>query len=133
MFFSILYQGNWTCRGNKIILLVPFITKTCLYNVDPLKPYFYIVKLGFTGYTVLFLFLLRQCMAALTSTHNLCFEHKYEKYPKFYLKNFIFLVVQFLVYFNRLVFIMRLPSRYGKGHMCCFLFRQMWKQKKSFF
>ena len=25
------------------------ITKTCLYNVDPLKPHFYIVKLGFTG------------------------------------------------------------------------------------
>ena len=26
-----------------------FITKTCLYNADPLKPHFYIVKLGFTG------------------------------------------------------------------------------------
>ena len=25
------------------------ITKTCLYNIDPLKPHFYIVKLGFTG------------------------------------------------------------------------------------
>ena len=25
------------------------ITKTCLYNFEPLKPYFYIVKLGFTG------------------------------------------------------------------------------------
>ena len=25
------------------------ITKTCLYNTDPLKPHFYIVKLGFTG------------------------------------------------------------------------------------
>ena len=24
------------------------ITKTCLYNIDPLKPHFYIVKLGFT-------------------------------------------------------------------------------------
>ena len=27
----------------------PNIAKTCLYNVDPLKPLFYIVKLGFTG------------------------------------------------------------------------------------
>ena len=27
------------------------IKKTCLYDVDPLKPHFYIVKLGFTGYT----------------------------------------------------------------------------------
>ena len=25
------------------------ITKTCLYNFDPIKPHFYIVKLGFTG------------------------------------------------------------------------------------
>ena len=25
------------------------ITKTCLYNFDPLKPHFYSVKLGFTG------------------------------------------------------------------------------------
>ena len=26
-----------------------FTTKTCLYNFNPLKPHFYIVKLGFTG------------------------------------------------------------------------------------
>ena len=31
------------------------ITKTCLYNVDPLKPYFYIIKLGFTGVHIIFL------------------------------------------------------------------------------
>ena len=31
-----------------------FIRTTCLYNVDPLKPDFYIVKLGFTG--VFFIF-----------------------------------------------------------------------------
>ena len=37
------------------------ITKTCLYNFDPLKPHFYRVKLGFTVEGV------------LTSTHNLCF------------------------------------------------------------
>ena len=28
---------------------IPYITKTYLYNFDPLKPHFYIVKLGFTG------------------------------------------------------------------------------------
>ena len=33
----------------------PNITKTCLYNFDPLKPHFYIVKLGFTGVYVTFL------------------------------------------------------------------------------
>ena len=32
-----------------------FITKTCLYNVYPLKPHFYIVKLGFTGVYVILL------------------------------------------------------------------------------
>ena len=31
------------------------ITKTCLYNIDPLKPHFYIVKLGFTGVCIIFL------------------------------------------------------------------------------
>ena len=30
------------------------ITKTCLYNFDPLKPHFYIVKLGFTGVYISF-------------------------------------------------------------------------------
>ena len=32
------------------------ITKTCLYNFDPLKPHFYIV---YRGYTLVFLFLLK--------------------------------------------------------------------------
>ena len=37
-----------------------FIRKTCLYNFDPHKPHFYIVKLGFTGvYITFFLFLLK--------------------------------------------------------------------------
>ena len=31
------------------------ITKTCLYNFDPLKPHFYIEKLGFTGVYIIFL------------------------------------------------------------------------------
>ena len=32
-----------------------YITKTCLYNIDPLEPHFYIVKLGFTGVHIIFL------------------------------------------------------------------------------
>ena len=32
------------------------ITKTCLYNFDPLKHHFYIVKVGFTGVYIIFLF-----------------------------------------------------------------------------
>ena len=31
------------------------ITKTCLYNFDPLEPHSYIVKLGFTGVYIIFL------------------------------------------------------------------------------
>ena len=38
---------------------IKFITKTYLYNLEPLKPHFYIVKRGFTGYTLLYLFLLK--------------------------------------------------------------------------
>ena len=43
------------------------------------------------------------------STHNLCFEQKYEKISEFLSENFhffFFLVVKFSVYLNRLVFVM---------------------------
>ena len=36
------------------------ITKTYLYKFDPLKPYFYIVKLGFTGVNINFLIFARK-------------------------------------------------------------------------
>ena len=70
------------------------------------------------GYTLLFLFLLKNIdcgyslellgEAVLTSTHNLCFEQKYEKNIRFLLsENFHFLMVKFSVYLNRRVFVMR--------------------------
>ena len=31
------------------------LTKTCLYDVDPLRPHFYVVKLGFTRVYIIFL------------------------------------------------------------------------------
>ena len=89
------------------------ITKTCLYNFYPLIPHFYIVKLGFQGVYIIFLIsaqkhrlwvLVRK--AVLTSTHNLCFEQKYEKYQKFLSENFQFLEVNFSIYLNRYVFVM---------------------------
>ena len=40
------------------------------------------------------------------STHNLCFEQKYEKYQNFLFENFHFFVVKFSVYLNRHVFVM---------------------------
>ena len=44
--------------------------------------------------------------AVLTSTQNLCFEQKYEKYQNFLSEHFHFLVVKFSVYSNRHVFVM---------------------------
>ena len=80
------------------------ITKTCLYNFDPTKPHFYIVKLGFTGVYIVFLISAQKHrLRVLVSTHNLCFEQKYEKYQKFY---FRFLVVKFSIYLKRRVFVM---------------------------
>ena len=77
-------------------------TKTYLYNFDPLKPHFYTVKLWFTEVYIIFLFLLKNIYsgyslepprlveAVLTSTHNLCFEQKYEKYQNFFIWKFSF-------------------------------------------
>ena len=88
-----------------------------LYNFDPLKPHFYIVKLGFAGVYIIFLIsaqkhrlwvLIRTASAeaVLTSTHNLYFEQKYEKYKLFLSENLQFLEVKFSVYLNRRVFLM---------------------------
>ena len=45
------YLGGSTSSALGIIW---FITKTYLYNFDPLKPHFYKVKLGFTGVYIIF-------------------------------------------------------------------------------
>ena len=45
-------------RGHLVSIFFLFlldIKKTGLYNLDPLKPHFYIVKLGFTGVYIIFL------------------------------------------------------------------------------
>ena len=39
----------------KLLKIAYNITRTCLYKFDPLKPHFYIVKLGFTGVYIIFL------------------------------------------------------------------------------
>ena len=45
------FQSKCRCTSSAVTI----ITKTYLYNVDPLKPHFYIVKLGFTGVYIIFL------------------------------------------------------------------------------
>ena len=83
------------------------ITKTCLYNFEPLKPHFYIVKLGFIGMYIIFLISAENidCGYPLELPHR-CFQQKYEKYQNFLSENFHFLVVKFSVYLNRCVFVM---------------------------
>ena len=48
----------------------------------------------------------RTASTVLTSTHNLCFEQKFEKYQRFLYENFQFLEVKFSIYLNRCVFVM---------------------------
>ena len=45
------------------------------------------------------------------STHNLCFEQKYEKYQSFLSENFQFLEVKFSIHLNRCVFVMVVQRR----------------------
>ena len=99
------------------------ITKTCLYNFYPLKPHFYIVKLGFTRVYIIF----------LVSAQNIDCGYSLEpprrggsnEYPQsmfwaeiwkisdfFYLKFFSFLEMKFSIYLNRRVFLMIIPDLY---------------------
>ena len=63
-------------------------------RVVKVKPHFYIVKLGFTGVYIIFVISAisaqKHRLAVLTSTHNLCFEQKYEKYQNFLCKKLPF-------------------------------------------
>ena len=45
-----MFSDDWTLEQK-----VLGIMKTCLYNFDPLKPHFYIVKLGFTLFSLFLL------------------------------------------------------------------------------
>ena len=73
---------------------------TCPYNVDPLTPHFYIVKLGFTGVYIFSYFCSKTYIVGarynrlnevvLTCTHYLCFGRKKEIFTIFHLKIMIF-------------------------------------------
>ena len=52
------------------------------------------------------------------STHNPCFEQKYEKYQSFLSENFHFLEVKFSTYLNGRVFIME-PSVFESLKVYC--------------
>ena len=71
------------------------LRKLAYIILTPLKPHFYIVKLGYTGVYIIFLISAQNIdcgyslEAVLTSTHNLCFEQKNEKISEF-LSDFFF-------------------------------------------
>ena len=75
-------------RNRKVSAMISGIRKTCPCKEYPLKPHFYIVKLGYAGvyYITYFLFLVEKidcgyslAEAVLKCTHNLCFEQIFKK------------------------------------------------------
>ena len=112
-------KGRWQVWWGVMvsIYLSRNIRKTCPYNFDPLKPHFYIVKLGFTGvYIIVFLFLLKNidCGYSLEPPQwggsNECLQSMFWaeiwNISEFVTENFQFLVTKFSIYLNRRVFVM---------------------------
>ena len=85
-----------------------------LYNFDPLKPHFYIVKLGFTGVYIIFLISAENtdCGYSLEPPRrggsNECLQSVFliKSMKKFLSENSQFLEVKFYIYLNRRVFVM---------------------------
>ena len=85
------------------------ITKTRLCNFDPLKPHFYIVKLGITGVYIIFLISDQNidCRYSLEPPRrggsneypqSMFWAEIWKKYQSFLSKNFQFLEVRFSIY-----------------------------------
>ena len=67
LIYRSLFEYSFSPRSHVIVVFPTFvhsllyiactivITKTRLYNFDPVKPHFYTVKLGFTGVYIIFL------------------------------------------------------------------------------
>ena len=100
--------------------VISYITKTCLYYFDPLKPHIYIVKLGFTGVYIIFLISAQN----IDSGYSLepprrggsneypqsMFWAEIRKISEFLSEIFHFLMVKFSVYLNRRVFVMSVSN-----------------------
>ena len=86
----------------------PIITKTYLHNVGPLKPHFYILKLGFTGVYIIFLISAqkhRLWVLVRTTLPIWVLSSNIENIRIFVKKFSFFLVVKFSIHLNRLVFV----------------------------
>ena len=86
-----------------------YITKTCLYNVDPLKPHFkphfYIVKLGFTRVYIIVLISAQKHRLWVPTIYVL--SRNMKNIRIFILSFSVFLEVKFSTYLNRRVFVMK--------------------------
>ena len=115
------------------LMLYLTITRTCLYNVDPLEPHFYIVKLGFMGVYIIFLFLFKNidCGYSLEPPRRggsneypqSIFLAEIWKNIRIFIRKFPFLEVKFSNYLNRLVFVMNVdaPCLRSTLNCCCSL------------
>ena len=75
------------------------ITKPYLYKYDPIKPHFYIVKLGFTGVYVVFSYFCSKYRLRVLSRNM-------KKNQSLLSKSFQFLEVKFSMYLTRLVYVL---------------------------
>ena len=79
------------------------LTSPCY--VDPVKPHFYLVKLGFIGVYFFLTFALKRRLwvlvttAVLTCTHDLCFEQKKKNITMVHLKITFYTALNNGVYF----------------------------------
>ena len=105
-------SSHWFKKKTQIFSLFPIVKTSRKHAyIVPFKPHFYTVKLEFTGVYTDFLFSAQKYRLWIyvripSSTHNLCFEQKYENYQNFSSERFYFLVVKFSMYMNRRVFVM---------------------------
>ena len=113
---------NWNARfgqfGN-LPSLGPDLVVSYMGAVQ--REHFFLRLMGTFTYFFLFYANIKFVEAVLTSTHNLCFEQKYEKYQSFLSENFQFLEVKFSLYLNRHVFVMFifLSSGYETTQIWC--------------
>ena len=99
----------------KVVFCLQIITKTHLCNSTPLKPHFYIGKLGFTGVYIIFLISVQNigCGYSLelprqggSNEYTIYVSNRNMKNIRIFSENFDFLVLKFPVYLNRHVFVM---------------------------
>ena len=100
----------------RCLSITSIIPKTCLYNIVPLKPHFYIVKLGFTGVCIISLISVQKidCGYSLEPPRRggsneypqSMFWAEIWKISDFLSEIFMFLEVKYSIYLNRRVFVM---------------------------